>query len=719
VKQILLNSGSLVVEQVPDPQPARNKILIQVQYSCISAGTELAGIDSSGTSLLKRALAQPEKIFKVYDMAKSNGLLATRDAIKRQSSTSYPMGYSAAGSVIDVGANVKGFKVGDQVACAGAGFASHAEIINVPEKLSVLIPPDVVLKEASTVTLGAIALQGVRRANPTIGETFVVFGLGILGQIAAQLLRANGCKVIGIDLLGDRLKLALDLGMLSGVDPQSKDKINEVKRIHGLHGVDGVIITASSSTDQIISDSFQMCRKKGRVVLVGDVGLKLNRGDFYKNEIDFLISTSYGPGRYDDSYELEGNDYPLGYVRWTENRNMGAYLELIRNKNIQITPLISNIFPLQEAAQAFASFRDSNSNAIINLLEYDTTDTYSPKFKTEYFVSKSSNSKVGISIIGAGGFASSMHLPNILHLSKDYELKGVMTSKGHNATNVAKQFNAKFATTDYSSILEDPETDAVIIATRHDIHEKITIEALKAGKHVLVEKPLSINQKQLNTIVEFIEQNQVNSPILMTGFNRRFSPLVQKIKSMIVKRSHPIIINYRMNAGYIPLDHWVHSEQGGGRNVGEACHIYDLFTFLTDAKVTKIEAQAVAPGNSYYSPYDNFTSILKFEDGSIASLTYSAMGAKEYPKEKMEIFCDGMVMSLNDYKELKIVGSEKYHSGSKRIQKGHREELAALASAIKSGGAWPIPFWQQRQATEISFRIEKILRQSGNDSHST
>lgn len=709
MKQILLNSGSIVVDQVPDPPSAKNKILVKVQYSCISAGTELAGIDSSGASLIKRALAQPEKIFKVYDMVHSNGLFATRDAIKRQSSTSFPMGYSAAGTVIDVGANVKGFKAGDHVACAGVGFASHAEIISVPEKLTVLFPPNVTSKEASTVTLGAIALQGVRRANPTIGETFVVFGLGILGQITAQLLKANGCRVIGIDLLENRLKLASDLGMHFGINAQIKDKINDVKRIHGSQGVDGVIITASSATDQIISDSFQMCRKKGRVVLVGDVGLRLKRGDFYKNEIDFLISTSYGPGRYDNSYELDANDYPLGYVRWTENRNMQAYIGLISNKNIQITPLISNIFPLHEAAQAFASFRDSNSNAIINLLEYDKTDTYSPKFKTEYYASKSSKNKVGISIIGAGGFACSVHLPNILHLSKDYELQGVMTSKGHNATNVAKQFKAKYATTDYSSILEDPETDSVIIATRHDIHEKITIDALKAGKHVLVEKPLSINQEQLNTIIAFNEQNQENLPIIMTGFNRRFSPLIQKVKSILSKKSNPMIINYRMNAGYIPLDHWVHSEQGGGRNIGEASHIYDLFTYLTDSKVVKVDAQPTSTGKLYFNPTDNFVATLTFEDGSVASLTYTAFGAKDYPKEKMEIFCDGMVISLNDYKKLEIVGAKKYRSESRRAQKGHREELVAFVSAIKHGGTWPILFWQQQQATEISFLVNQML----------
>jgi predicted dehydrogenase/threonine dehydrogenase-like Zn-dependent dehydrogenase len=711
MKQVLLSSGKIAIEEVPDPQEVENKVLVKVEFSCISAGTELAGITSSGKSLLKRAIAQPEKVKKVIDLALDKGISNTKDFIARQNSNSFTMGYSAAGTVIGVGKGIKKLKVGDRIACAGLGYASHAELVTVPENLAVIVPPEVEMSHASTVTLGAIALQGIRRAKPTIGETFVVIGLGILGQYTTQLLKANGCHVIGLDLESKRIELALSLGMEKGVYSSGSEAIQEIFELTGRVGVDGVIITASSASDEIISNAFQMCRKKGRVVLVGDVGLNLSRGDFYKKEIDFLISTSYGPGRYDNDYEERGNDYPIGYVRWTENRNMGEFLRLIANNSIKVDPLISKIYELVDAPTAYKSFHVEGENPVIVLLKYAVNVVSTPTVKIEYPLhSGNSANKVNLAVIGAGGFATSMHLPNIKSLSNLYNLHAVMTTHGHSATNVAKQFGAKYATTDYHSILKDPDIHAVIICTRHNLHERLVVEALEAGKHVLVEKPLAVSPGQLDSIISFIQKADNPSPILLTGFNRRFSPHIVKLKKHLANRRNPMIINYRMNAGYIPLDHWVHSPEGGGRNIGEACHIYDLFTHFTEAKIVSITANCIIPSNDYYSSADNFLTTLTFEDGSIATLTYTAMGSKGFPKEQMEIFCDGNVLTLNDYREISISGSNQKVKKSKRIEKGHYEELSEFAKTIKNGGAWPIPLWQQYQATKISLSVEEILK---------
>jgi predicted dehydrogenase/threonine dehydrogenase-like Zn-dependent dehydrogenase len=711
MKQVLLSNGKITIEKVPDPQEIDNKVLVQVEFSCISAGTELAGISNSGTSLVKRAIAQPEKVKKVVNLALEKGILNTKDFIARQNSTSFTMGYSAAGKVIGVGRGIKKLKVGDRVACAGLGHASHAELITVPENLAVIVPPEVESSHASTVTLGAIALQGVRRAKPTLGETFVVFGLGILGQYTAQLLKANGCHVIGLDLESKRIELALSLGMDKGVYSSGSEAIQTILELTGRIGADGVIVTASSASDEIISNAFQMCRKKGRVVLVGDVGLNLNRGDLYKNEIDFLISTSYGPGRYDNSYEVMGNDYPIGYVRWTENRNMGEFLRLISSNSIKVEPLISKIYELEDAPAAYKSFHTGGENPVIVLLKYAIDKMSMPSVRIENPLhSGNSADKVNIAIIGAGGFATSTHLPNIKSQSNAYNLQAVMTTHGHSATNVAKQFGAKYATTDYHSILRDPDTHAVVICTRHNIHARVVVEALEAGKHVLVEKPLAVCQDQLDSVISFTQKTENPLPVLLTGFNRRFSPHIMRLKQHLASRRNPMIINYRMNAGYIPLDHWVHSPEGGGRNIGEACHIYDLFTYFTEAKIEKISASSITPNNDYYSSTDNFVTTLTFEDGSIANLTYTSMGSKRFPKEQMEIFCDGTVLTLNDYREVLISGNNEKGRKSKRTEKGHHEELYEFAKTIKSGGAWPIPLWQQYQATEISLSIEEILK---------
>lgn len=722
MKQVILKKGKAVVEDIPAPFVESGTVLVAVENSCISIGTEMSSLKNSSMPLWKRAMKQPENVKKAMEMLKAQGLAKTMSVVNGRIEAGNASGYSVAGTVIEVGEGVSEFRVGDKVACAGAQCAHHAAVVCVPKNLTVSVPEGLSSQVASTVTLGAIALQGVRRAQPTLGENFVVIGLGILGQITAQLLKANGCRVIGLDLDSARIDLAKKLGMDLGIYPDESLPIEQVVRLTDGYGADGVIVTAASPSDAIMSQSFQMCRKKGRVILVGDVGLDLNRADFYQKELDFFISTSYGPGRYDTHYEEEGMDYPIGYVRWTENRNMSEYLRLAAEGRLQIEPLIHSEFPVEQAEQAYASLEGKDKPLMV-LLSYPQGvekgellgrtiqhDRISKGALAQPKVLKSTKEKLQVALIGAGGFAKGMHLPNLQSLSNAFELHTVASRTGHNAVATAKQFNAACSTTDIEEVFANPKVDLVIICTRHDLHMSQALRALKAGKHVLLEKPLALTKAELDQLVEFYEGDKVgDKPILLTGFNRRFSPYVQDIKKSLQGRSNPIIMNYRMNAGYIPLDHWVHGPEGGGRNRGEACHIYDLFTFLTDSEVENIQAHSLVPKTQHYSSKDNFMVTLSFKDGSLAHLTYTAMGAKAFAKEHLEVYFDGKVAHMEDYKNLKYYGIKASGLETKLPEKGQKEELKALAQAISKGESWPIPLWQQIQATEIAIEVDRLL----------
>jgi predicted dehydrogenase len=700
VKQALISQGKAVVEEVPAPCVDPNGVLVRLSHSCISTGTELSGVKNSGIPLWKKALTQPEKIKKALYMLMTEGYAKTKNKIEGKLTVGTASGYSAAGTVIEVGEEITDIAVGDRVACAGAQFAHHAEIIQVPRNLVVPIPENLDFSQASSVALGGIALQGIRRAQPTLGETFVVIGLGFLGQLTAQMLKQNGCRVVGIDLDPSRLELAQKMGIDQAYG--NENALENIGRFTDGIGADGVIITAATASHEVVSMAFQLCRRKGRVVLVGDVGLNLNRADFYQKEIDFFISTSYGPGRYDPSYEEKGIDYPLSYVRWTENRNMTEYLRLLAEKKIDILPLIHSIFPIENADAAYQALKEGTPKPLLALLSYPHDKKPISRQVTNRLAPQPSKNQIGIAVVGAGGFAKGMHLPNIQALSNLFHLRAIMSRTGHNAHGAAKQFGAAYATTDFNAVLNDPETDAVLIATPHHLHAKMALDALKAGKHVLLEKPLALNLEELSSIQEFYKTAE--GPLLLTGFNRRFSKYAQALHAQVKGRAHPMILNYRMNAGYIPMNHWVHGKEGGGRNIGEACHIYDLFTFLTGAEVSKIDAQSIQT-KGYYSPLDNFVATLSFKDGSVATLTYTAMGSKEYPKEQLEVFVEGKVFVLNDYCSLS--GS---NLSSKTPEKGQKEELEMFAKAIRHGGEWPIPLWQQCQAMEIAFAVEEQLR---------
>ena len=714
MKQVLFKSGKAFVENTPAPALEPGTVLVHVGYSCISAGTEISGVRSSGEPIWKRALKHPNEVKQVLSMVSDQGIRRIHRMVKGKLTSGAALGYSAAGTVIAVGEGITDLVAGDEVACAGAQCAHHAEVIRVPRNLVARIPKGLSMKSASTVTLGSIALHGVRRCEPTLGESIVVVGLGILGQLTVQYLQSNGCQVIGLDLDRNRIELAKEHDVMAAFHPDDENAIDHVYRLTDGYGADAVIVTAGDSSNQIMSQAFKMCRKKGRVVLVGDVGLGINRADIFKKELEFRISTSYGPGRYDPTYEEGGIDYPISYVRWTENRNMEEYLRLLNSKKMTLDGLITKIVDIDDTTEAYKELKEGSSDLMV-LLKYPDrpkNDVFNSKVVLQ--LKAATEGLVRLGLIGAGSFAKGMHLPNIERLNKIFRMRAVMSRTGHNAKVVADQFNAEYATTNIDELLSDESLDAVVITTRHNQHGLQALKSLKAGKHVFVEKPLTLSLIELELIESFYKEN-LNAPLLLTGFNRRFSPHISFLKKIVSNRSNPMIINYRMNAGYISNDNWVHGSEGGGRNLGEACHIYDLFTHVTGSRVKKINAHSIDPMTKYYGVTDNFVAVMSFEDGSVATLTYNALGVKDFPKEQMEIYCDGKVIKLDDYLITKIYGARNSGLDTKIMQKGQIEEMKAFGEAILNGGEWPIPLWQQVQATKIAFEVEKQITNNAID----
>lgn len=697
MKQVLIRGGGVAVEEVPAPVASPRGILVRVEWSCVSAGTEGASVAMSGLPLYRRALKQPEHAKRVLEIARNEGFVRTYKRVRGQLAAGLPTGYSAAGVVVAVGEEVAGFEPGDRVACAGAGIANHAELIDVPVNLAVKVPDGVGLDDAATVTLGAIALQGVRRAAPTLGETVGVIGLGILGQLTVQLLRANGCRVLATDVNAERVALAI----AHGAEDAPGDFPDRVRALTHGFGADAVIVTAATASSEPMHDAAQACRRKGRVVIVGDVGLELRRSDLYAKELDVVMSTSYGPGRYDDVYELEGHDYPYGYVRWTENRNMEEYLRLLATGAIRLGDLSPRRYAVDDAQQAFAE------KPLLALLEYPDRDG-APSRTVALRSVPAQSGVVRVALVGAGGFAQGSHVPNLLKLRDRFQLRAVMSRTGATAKAVADRVEAAYATTDLDEVLADPEVDLVLIATRHDLHARQVLAALAAGKHVFVEKPLALNEEELAEIEAFYDDRE--GPLLMTGFNRRFSPAAERLREQLAGRTTPFMADYRMNAGAIPLDHWVHGPEGGGRNIGEACHIYDLFVSLVGgAEVESVSAAAIAADGRRLAANDNFVATTRFSDGSVCTLTYTALGNRDYPKERMDVFADGTVSTLDDYKSLTVAGRGKGWRGTTQ-HKGHLEELEALARALREGGPWPIPLEEQARAMRIAFAVEEAIR---------
>lgn len=690
--------------EVPKPSN-EDRIEIKVLNSCISAGTEMSNVNITKKSLIERALSQPKEVKTAIEFAKKNGILKTIDRVKGVIDGGKPTGYSIAGVVTYAPSNST-FQKGDRVAAAGAGLANHAEYVSVPENLVMKMPDNLGFEEASTVTLGGIAMQGVRRCELNIGETCVVVGAGILGLIAFQILKASGVRVIVTDIDNSRLDLAKKLGADLCINPTKEDAVKISNQFTGGYGVDAVLFTAATSSSGPLSDSFKMCKRKGRVVLVGVSGMEIDRGDIYKKELDFMISTSYGPGRYDDNYEEKGLDYPFSYVRWTENRNMQEYLRLVAEGKVQIEPLISAKYPIEQVTEAYQSLEDKESKPIIVLLEYANNTEEKPSDSKLIFKSTNVDAKIiNVGMIGVGSFATGMHLPNLKSLKDKYHVKAVMSRDGFKAKKIAEQFGVDYATTDYNEILNDKDIDLVIISTRHDSHGELVLKSLQAGKHTFVEKPLCVTEAELEQIENFFKENkQVEKPMLMVGFNRRFSKYAQEIKKHTSKRINPLFITYRMNAGYIPLDHWVH--ESGGRIVGEACHIIDLMNFFTESSIKTISCESINPNNDKISATDNKSIVLSYEDGSVAVVNYFAVGSKSLSKEYMEVHFDEKSIIMDDYKSLKGFDIKINEITTSTSSKGQYEELEYIYQSIKNGGKLPISIEDILQTTKATLLID-------------
>ncbi len=711
MKQVVSTPDGVQVVEVPAPELEPGTVLVRTAFSCVSPGTELAGLRAAEVPLWRRVARDPRRAARRAASLMGRGVGAARQELAATKQTLAPMGYSASGTVLAVASDVHGFAPGDRVACAGAGVASHAEVLRVPVNLVAHVPEGVSLEDAAITTVAAIALQGVRRLDPTMGESFAVIGMGVLGTLTVQMLVANGCDVVAIDVDQVRVDAAAQLGAL-GVRPGT-DVADQVALLTSGIGVDGVVITASTPSDEVVSQAFRITRKRGRVVLVGDVGLDLDRADMYEKELELRMSTSYGPGRYDRPYEEDGLDYPVGHVRWTENRNMQAVLRLLARGRLDLRGIVSEVFDADAARDAFAALRGPDGpRPLTVLLRYPAEPE--PAATAPLVVRRQVPAvagQLGVAVIGAGAFASDVHLPNLRSMGAAVHLRGVAARTPTTAEGVARRFDADVASTDAGSLIADGGVHAVIICTRHDSHVELALKALRAGKHVLVEKPLAIDAEGLAAI-ETWARDEPQPPLLLTGFNRRFSPAAVALRGALAGRTGPVVLDYRMNAGYLPSDHWVHGPQGGGRNLGEACHIYDLFRFLVGAPCVGAQATCARPGESRYRSDDNFAATLAYADGSIATLTYTALGDVRAPKERLSAYADGAVYELEDYRSLARAGAPDLWSGS-APDKGHRAELGAFVRAIREGGAWPIPLEEQLEVTRTALEVERCLKGTG------
>ncbi len=701
--QAVIKKGKVLAEKMPIPKIDKNGIKIRVANSCISAGTELSSVNNSGKSLLEKAKEKPEKIQKVIDKVKAHGIDGARNFVDSELNAYHSIGYSVAGIVEEVGENIQTIKVGDRVAAAGAGKANHAEYVVVPENLVCKISDNISFENASTVALGAISMQGVRRAGLYLGERAVVFGTGIMGLITVQLLRSSGVRVVAIDVNDNRLAIAKELG--AEIIINAKDNpVNTVLNWSGGIGADAVLFTAATSSNEPLAQAFQMCRRKGKVIMVGVADMHITREDFYPKELDFKISTSYGPGRYDKQYEEEGIDYPISYVRWTEKRNMEEFLRLISVGAIDMNKITTHRFEISDVEKAYAVLKDQSVDSLIVTLSYGNNENIDGQIDISSALSQKldKGSSVKLALIGAGNFAKGMHLPNITKLKDKFTLHAVVSNDGARGKAIAESYGAKYVTSNIDDVLTDEEVDLVFICTRHENHGSLVLKALQKGKNVFVEKPLTVNTEELNAIKEFyLNESSVEKPLLMVGYNRRFSKYIKEIRRHTDNRINPLIINYRMNAGYIPYDHWVH--ESGGRIIGEACHIIDLFSSLVNAPIESISCENISPKNDMYKESDNKIFLIKYTDGSLATLSYFSTGAKSVSKEYMEVHFDGKSIIMDDYKSMKGFGGNIKSITSSINDKGHLEELNALYDSLAGRKtSWPIDLRSLLETSEAT-----------------
>ncbi|MBE9475081.1 MAG: bi-domain-containing oxidoreductase [Chloroflexi bacterium] len=691
--------------EVPTPLAQPGMALVQTAASLVSAGTERMLVDFASKSLLGKARSRPDLARQVFDKARREGVLTTVEAAFNRLEEPMPLGYSSAGTIAGIGEGIQGFKVGQRVACGGGGYAVHAEYALVPQNLLAALPDNVDFESAAFTTLGAIALHGFRLAEASVGEQVTVIGLGLLGLLTVAIANAAGCKVLGIDLDPNRVQLAKEMGAEVAVTRDEAEAA--AQSISRGRGSDVILICADTRSSDPVKLAGTIARDKAKVVATGAVGLEIPRKVYYEKELSFINSRSYGPGRYDPSYEEDGQDYPIGYVRWTEGRNLESFIDLLSSKRINVHPLITHRFPIEQAPKAYDLIAGDSDQPFLGILL-----TYGSKEPVESEVSlptddqltigqiqseqqtEIGSGKIKLGLLGAGNFASAVMLPALSKVN-GIELTGVASASGLSAQNAANRFNFRYATSDENNILEDPAINTVAILTRHHLHARQAIAALNAGKHVFCEKPLAITSQELEEVFGVLDKISGHSQVLMVGFNRRFAPFSQRLKAFLGDRQEPLMANYRVNAGYLPASHWLHDlSQGGGRIIGEGCHFIDFLTFLVGDPPKSVAAFAL-PDEGHYQE-DNVHLSFTFPDGSIGTVDYLANGDKAFPKERLEVFTAGQVAVLDDFRTLELVqnGKRQYHRARLRQDKGHRTEWQTFADAVIHGDQPPIPYNQ-------------------------
>jgi len=711
MKQLLQDArtGELTVTDVPPPQLLPGCVLVRVAASLVSAGTERASAEFAGKNLVAKAKARPDLVRDVFAKLRRDGLLSTMQTVRSRLDQPQSVGYSSSGIVISVGDGVTDINVDDRVACAGAGYAVHAEFACVPRLLLAKIPSgsDVGFEEAAFGTVGAICLHGIRTAEVSLGDRVAVIGLGLLGQITVQLLKAAGCRVFGMDLVESRADLSIQSGAEAASTSAEEFRDLCLQKTGGT-GVDSVLITAETASSEPVNLAAEVARDRAIVVAVGTVGMDIERKLYYEKELDFRVSRSYGPGRYDTAYEQKGRDYPIGQVRWTETRNIEAFLQLIAARHLNLAPLITHRFPMNEAARAYDLITGRTREPFLGvLLTYPDTESgkqLGGKIPLKSAVAPALGS-VGVGMLGAGNFAQATLLPALNAIPR-VSLVGVCNATGPRSRTAAEKFGFGYCTDSELEILRDPSIHAVVIATRHHLHAAQVEAAMNAGKAVFCEKPLCLSEEELARIVRTLAGRE-NSPPLLVGFNRRFAPMAIQLKQFVSDINEPLAIQYRVNAGFIPADHWVYDlEQGGGRILGEVCHFVDFLCYLAGSCAVEVQCRSLENPGQYSS--DNLVASLKFANGTLGTITYLANGDKAASKERVEVFGGGAVATLEDFRYLELVrhGRKKVTRARWRQDKGHRREMQAFIDAVSGSSAIPISFEQIVGSTLATLRLQ-------------
>lgn len=716
-----MRDGKAIVEEIPVPTPRPGMALVKTGASLVSAGTERMVVEFAEKSLVGKARSRPDLLRQVLDKARREGLISTVQAAFNRLDQPMALGYSSAGTIVELGKNMDGFHVGQRVACAGGGYAVHAEYAVVPRNLLTPLPENVDFESAAFTTLGAISLHGFRLAEPQIGETVAVIGMGLLGLLTTQIAAAAGCRVLGIDVDPERITLASSLGLQACLRDGAEDS---AVAFTANRGFDNVIICADTPSNDPVELAGKIARDRAKVVATGAVGLSFPRKVYYEKELSFINSRSYGPGRYDASYEENGQDYPLGYIRWTEGRNFEAIVDLLASGKLQVQPLITHRFPIEKATEAYDVITGKKDEPFLGVLLRYPVDSSSRSTVIRFngITGKRENA-VMLGVLGAGLFANATLLPAIKKVD-GIELVGIASAGGLHAQHTAKKFGFSYAASSNDEIINDANINTIAILTRHDSHADLVVKALEAGKHVFVEKPLAITNEQLSVISEQLSVNSdqlsVNSDqlpnsdhcLLTTGFNRRFAPLAVRLASHFAHRTESLYAHYRINAGYIPLNHWAHDpEQGGGRIIGEGCHFIDFITFLVGAAPVSVSAVALPDGGKYRE--DNVSMTFTFPDGSVGVVDYLANGDKSLPKERIEVFCGGRIAVLDDFRVLEMIHDGRRKTVKGAQDKGWKDEWVAFAKAIRGGGEPPIPYAHLVGVTKATFAAVESIRKSG------